>query len=191
MHTLLKFKDAEPWAEIFLTLPSDQITIWRQLCQDYNFDVKHTVVNGGATRFGSVQNALKLLPATKGLVAVHDGVRPLVSVKVIQESFKAAAQHGSAITAVPVKDSVRQITESGSQNINRDLLRLVQTPQTFKLELLCEAFEKATHNQFTDDASVAEAAGHKIHLITGQYSNIKITTPEDMLLAEALLRNEG
>ena len=190
MHTLAKFTQAEPEINLILVLPQIQQQYWQELCSQHRFRVPHQVVTGGNTRFASVKNGLAAIAETEGLVAVHDGVRPLVPAAVIQESFRVANQAGSAVAAVPVKDSVREMLwgEPGANRaIDRTRLRLVQTPQTFRLALLRQAFAQAQTDDFTDDASVAEAAGNRITLIEGSNRNIKITTPEDLVLAEALL----
>ena len=187
-HTLEVFAEAMPGIALLLVLPAEQQESWEQLCRNYGCRVPHQVVTGGRTRFESVRNGLAAISVEQGLVAVHDGVRPLVPASVIQESFRVAAEKGSAVAAVPLKDSVREVLPDGrSQALDRSRYRLVQTPQTFQLSLLRTAFAKAAHADFTDDAAVAEAAGHQITLVEGSYRNIKITTPEDLLLAGALL----
>ncbi len=138
-------------------------------------------VNGGATRFQSVRNGLLSIQAPEGLVAVHDGVRPFVSPEIIRNSFETAGRTGSAVTCVPVKDSVRVVGPDGvSQAVDRSQYRLVQTPQTFELNTFRQAFQTAEQSFFTDCASVMEYAGFPITLIEGAYENIKITTPEDL-----------
>ena len=191
MHTLQRFADAEPTAELIVVLPASQLDFWRQLCSRHHFRLRHTLVSGGNTRFASVRNGLNAISERDGLVAVHDGVRPLVSEEIIRDSFAVANQAGSAVAVVPVKDSVREMlwgTERANRAIDRTRLRLVQTPQTFNLALLRDAFAQVQADDFSDDASVAEAAGNRITLIQGSYRNIKITTPEDLVLAEALLQ---
>ena len=147
----------------------------------------HEVTEGGATRFHSVRNGLKLVPEG-ALVAIHDGVRPFVAASVIRDAFHGAARDGGVIPVVDVVDSVRQTTEEGdSFPIDRDCLKLVQTPQVFQSTLLHEAYRLPFDKSFTDDASVFEAAGYKIRTIPGNRENIKITTPFDLLIAEALI----
>ena len=190
LHTLRRF--AEPAlgvAQVVVVLPFDQLDAWRQLVADYGIDLPHTLVVGGATRWASVKAGLAALPAappTGALVAVHDGVRPLVPPAVIEAAYQAAASHGAAAAAVPPKDSVRLLAAAGSSPLDRRRLRLMQTPQTFDLDLLRRAYRLPELPTFTDDASVVDDL-HPVHLVEGDYRNLKITTPEDLLLAEALL----
>lgn len=181
MHTLKKFKEAEPEIELILVLPKSQFEYWNQLCEKYP-TVPHQLVKGGNTRFQSGLNGLKTIE-NEGLVAIHDGVRPFVSAEIIQESFKVANEKGTAVVSVPSKDSVRV----NGQAIDRSTVRLIQTPQTFQISLIKKAFETEELSTFTDDASVAEHAGFTINLIEGSYENIKITTPEDLQWAEIIL----
>jgi len=174
--------------ELVLVLPSDQLTTWQHLCEQYKITMPHTVVEGGATRWSSVRNGLAHLAAqTNGVVAVHDGVRPLTPQAVIEATYQAAYNHGAAVAAVVPKDSVRSLNQQGSYALNRNRLRLVQTPQCFDISLLRRAYQLPELTTFTDDASVVEDL-HPIHLVEGDYRNLKITTPEDLLLAEALMR---
>ncbi len=187
IHTLQAFQAADPEIKLILTLPQEEIQFWDELNIWHQNYIEHKVVAGGETRFHSVKNALAHVD--EGLVAVHDGVRPFVSKKTINESFEQAKENKAVVTAVPMKDSVRQLDESGnSKNIERSSLRLIQTPQTFNVELLKSAYNTTFKPSFTDDASVVEAHGHSITLIEGEYQNIKITTPEDLIIAEALLK---
>ncbi len=188
MHTLQRFRDFSPDIQIILVLPESETAAWETLCREHNFQVQHRTVAGGVTRFVSVRNGLAQIPDNHGLVAIHDGVRPFVPVAVIAASFAAATTHGTGIATVACKDSVRQITDTQSVALDRSRMRLVQTPQTFRVELLRQAFENAPHTDFADDASVAESAGYKIHLVEGSYQNIKITTPEDLLVAQVFVR---
>ena len=188
MHTLQRFRDFSPDIQIILVLPESQMAAWEILCREHGFQVTHRTVAGGKTRFLSVGNGLARITDGNGLVAIHDGVRPFVPVSVIAASFAAAAAHGTGIAAVACKDSIRQLAGTQSVALDRGQIRLVQTPQTFRVGLLRQAFENAPHTDFADDASVAEAAGHAIHLVEGSYRNIKITTPEDLLVAEVFAR---
>ena len=179
-HTLERFLDVLPASQIFLVLPATDRITWLNLCEQHQFSPSIALVDGGGTRFQSVRNGLSAIPMTEGLVAVHDGVRPFVSAEIIQNSFDTAARMGSAVTCVPVKDSVRVVHADGrSQAVNRSQYRLVQTPQTFQLNLFRQAFTAEEQPFFTDCASVMEFAGFPITLIDGSYENIKITTPED------------
>ena len=185
-HTLLAFYRYSPGVELIVVLPESQIKTWDELCQQYGIRFPHLVVAGGETRSKSVQNGLQKIKG-KGLVAIHDGVRPLVSHHIIEGAYLQAEQHGSAITVVTLKDSIREITESGSESVDRDAYRLVQTPQTFQVDLIKQAYEKVEPNNLTDDAGVAELAGLPLTLVEGDFRNIKLTTPEDLIIAQALL----
>jgi len=188
VHTLRRFMDsALGVAAMVVVLPTDQFETWAQLCSRHNVQIPHQVVAGGASRWASVRNGLaQLAHHPAGVVAVHDGVRPLTPVAVIENTYAAAAAHGAAIAAVAPKDSVRGLSQQGSYALDRSRLRLVQTPQCFDIELLRRAYQLPELATFTDDASVVEDL-HPIHLVPGDYCNLKITTPEDLLLAEVLL----
>ncbi|GGD56500.1 2-C-methyl-D-erythritol 4-phosphate cytidylyltransferase [Emticicia aquatilis] len=191
IHTVEKFLQV-PDIQVIVVLPKNDIEYWNEITatneviQSHKNAIKITV--GGASRFQSVKNGLGTIE-TDGLVAVHDGVRPLINLEIIQNSFQVAAEKGSAVTSVWVKDSVRQFDNNGENStaLDRTKLKLVQTPQTFQISLMKRAFEVEEQTFFTDCASVLEFAGEKITLIDGAYENIKITTPEDMLVAEAFL----
>lgn len=178
-------------SRIILVLPEDHIPFWKELCQKYHFTLPHTVALGGETRFHSVRSGLSHLPQ-EGLVAVHDGVRPLVSSALIRRSFEEAERSGAALPACPVTDSLRLRQDEGkSEAVDRSRYVAVQTPQTFDLGRLQQAYEQAYSPLFTDDASVYEAASlGSITLIDGEEANIKLTTPRDLLLAELLLREK-
>ena len=178
-------------SRIILVLPEDHIPFWQELCQQYHFTLPHTVALGGETRFHSVRSGLSHLPQ-EGLVAVHDGVRPLVSSALIRHSFEEAEQSGATLPACPVTDSLRLRQEEGkSEAVDRSRYVAVQTPQTFNLGRLHQAYQQAYSPLFTDDASVYEAASlGSITLIDGEETNIKLTTPRDLLLAELLLREK-
>lgn len=178
-------------SRIILVLPEDHIPFWEELCQRYHFTLPHTVALGGETRFHSVHSGLSHLPQA-GLVAVHDGVRPLASRALIRRSFEEAERSGAALPAYPVTDSLRLRQEEGkSEAVDRSRYVAVQTPQTFDLGRLQQAYEQAYSPLFTDDASVYEAASlGSITLIDGEETNIKLTTPRDLLLAELLLREK-
>jgi len=190
LHTLRRF--AEPAlgvAQVIVVLPADQLGFWHQLVEEYGITIPHALVAGGATRWASVKAGLAALPAAPAagaLVAVHDGVRPLVPLAVVEATYQAAASHQAAAAAVPPKDSVRMLGAAGSSPLDRRRLRLMQTPQTFDLDLLRRAYRLPELPAFTDDASVVDDL-HPVQLVQGDYCNLKITTPEDLLLAEALL----
>jgi 2-C-methyl-D-erythritol 4-phosphate cytidylyltransferase len=172
--------------QIILVLPERDQKTWAALCEQYAFDTTNyqlpiLTVNGGTTRFQSVRNGLNYIQATDGFVAVHDGVRPFVTPEIIKRSFETAAQTGSAVTCVSLKDSMRIVHADGSsQAVDRSQYRLIQTPQTFQLSRFRTAFETPEQPFFTDCASVMEYAGFPITLIEGSYENIKITTPDDL-----------
>ncbi len=189
MHTIERFYTYNSSLRIIVVLPQEQLTAWRELCRKHTFKVFHMTVTGGATRFQSVKNGLGAVMGD-GLIAVHDGVRPFVDVEIIREAFKAAEQHGSAVVAVSPKDSIRELSEEGSHAVQRDKYKLVQTPQCFKADILRKAYEQPEQEYFTDDASVVESIGESIKLIEGSYRNIKITTPEDLILAEAFVKDD-
>ena len=178
-------------SRIILVLPEDHIPFWQELCQRYHFTLPHTIALGGETRFHSVRSGLSHLPQ-EGLVAVHDGVRPLVSSALICRSFEEAERSGAALPTCPVTDSLRLRQDEGkSEAVDRSRYVAVQTPQTFDLGRLQQAYEQAYSPLFTDDASVYEAASlGSITLIDGEETNIKLTTPRDLLLAELLLREK-
>lgn len=195
MHTLERFADyyashADVEGEIIIVLPQAHMATWHELCVKHSFAVKHRVVAGGDTRFQSVLNALNSLPAddADAVVAIHDGVRPLVTKVLIEQAFTVAQSTGSAIPVTPVIDSIRKVDADGSsQAMNRSELRAVQTPQTFRLAELRQAYAVPFDESFTDDASVYEHMGHKVTLIDGCRQNIKITNSGDIAIAEILL----
>lgn len=190
LHTVEKFLAYSPEIRLILVLPEADVERWENLSSQLSHSPRHsiTLVRGGATRFQSVRNGLNAVEGD-GLVAVHDAVRPLVSVEVIRRTFEAAAKFGIGVAAVAAKDSVRQVHSNGQNTaLDRAALRLIQTPQTFQISLLKKAFAQPESPLFTDDASVVEAAGFAVHLVEGSYENLKITTPEDLVVAEALLR---
>ncbi|MFN8355710.1 MAG: 2-C-methyl-D-erythritol 4-phosphate cytidylyltransferase [Spirosomataceae bacterium] len=186
-YTIQAFLRYSPTIQVILVLPAEQIAVWESLAPPHP---SVQITTGGATRFQSVQNGLNCIEGQNGLVAVHDGVRPFISPAIIQKSFETAAQLGTAVVSVPSKDSVRLLDATGhNQAVDRSTVRLIQTPQTFQVSVLKKAFQTPELPIFTDDASVAEAAGFRIHLIEGAYENIKITTPEDLVWAEAFVHN--
>ncbi len=188
MRTLRLFAEAEPEAQLILALPRDYQAYWQQLCRQYAFDVPHAIADGGQTRFHSVQNALRLIPQDAcGIVAVHDGVRPFVSHEVVHRCMLEAWEKGAVVPVIPVVETLREILSGGeTRTVDRSQFRLVQTPQTFRIDLLKRAYEQPYSESFTDDASVVEAMGHQIHLVEGNRENIKLTTPADLKYAEFL-----
>ncbi|HLW20165.1 MAG TPA: 2-C-methyl-D-erythritol 4-phosphate cytidylyltransferase [Cyclobacteriaceae bacterium] len=189
MHTLSAFYQYASDMEIKLVIPEADFGYWKGLCKEFQFILPHTLVRGGKSRFQSVKNGLDAIEGAEGLVAIHDGVRPFVAQRTISESFLLAEQSGSAVSAIPLKDSLRKTDAAGGSSFqDRDAFRLVQTPQTFQLHRIKKAFEVEEILQFTDDATVYEYQGWEVNLIEGDLSNIKITTPEDMAYAEYLLQ---
>jgi len=186
MHTIAAFHEYSEKLRIILVLPQDDVERWDRLCTDHDFKLPILVVHGGETRFQSVKNGLALVPENS-LVAIHDGVRPLVSSDIIGASYHLAAVHGTAVAAVRLKDSIRMTDQDTTKAADRSRFRLIQTPQTFKSDLIKKAYLTKEEASMTDDASVAEHAGHLISLFEGSYENIKVTTPEDLVVAEALL----
>lgn len=187
MHTLYAFFRYSEKVEVILVLPESDFETWNSLCREYNFSKPVQLQKGGDTRFQSVKNGLDLIEGD-GLVAIHDGVRPLVSEDMIGASFRLAALHGSAVAAVRLKESIRMTNQDRTQAMDRSQFRLIQTPQTFQVSLIKKAYLQKEDASLTDDASVAERAGHIISLFEGSYENIKVTTPEDLVVAEALMR---
>lgn len=187
MHTIGKFLDANLGIEIILVLPKEQREYWDQLCKEYNFYHDIKIADGGESRYHSVKNGLQLV-AEAGVVAVHDAARPLVSIKTIITAYKAAQMYGTAVPAIPLNDSIRQIESTLSIAVDRSRYCIIQTPQCFRTDIIKRAYEQGYKFTFTDDATVVECTGEKIHLIDGNYDNIKITNPHDIAIAEALLR---
>ncbi|NDK56476.1 2-C-methyl-D-erythritol 4-phosphate cytidylyltransferase [Pontibacter fetidus] len=189
MHTIERFYNYSPTIRLIVVLPKEQLETWRELCKTYSFTIFHMTVPGGASRFESVKNGLGAVMGN-GLVAVHDGVRPFVEVETIKAAFEAAANYGSGVVVVSPKDSIRELISKGSISVPRANYKLVQTPQVFTAEILKKAYEQHDQGYFTDDASVVESIGEKITLVEGSYRNIKITTPEDLILAEAFAKEQ-
>ncbi len=188
MHTLDAFRRYDAQLKIILVLPATEQTFWENLVNEHSFDVTHQIVKGGNSRFSSVKNGLGAVPDdSEGLVAIHDGVRPFVSSEMIGRSFDMASKHGNAIAAVALKESIRKTTGESSLHVPRTDYKLIQTPQTFAIAEIKSAFKQEEKENFTDDASVLEANGGQIHLYEGDYRNIKITTPDDLIWAEAFL----
>ena len=189
MRTLERFRAYSSDLQIILVLPEAQQDYWQELCQEYQFDVEYQLANGGQTRFHSVQNGLALVPDdAKGVVGVHDGVRPFPSIEVIRNCYETARTAKAVIPVIPVVETVRHLlSNQKSVTVPRDEYRLVQTPQTFDIQLLKAANCQPYNDGFTDDASVVESYGHAITLVEGNRENIKITTPYDLKIAEVLI----
>ena len=188
MRTLERFREYSPTLKIILVLPKAQQDYWKQLCEEYHFNVEYQLADGGETRFHSVQHGLALIPdETEGVVGVHDGVRPFPSIEVIRNCYETAREKKAVIPVIPVVETVRQLEGATSFTVPRDDYRLVQTPQCFDIQLLKAANRQPYNDGFTDDASVVEAYGFDITLVEGNRENIKITTPYDLKIAEALI----
>lgn len=188
LHTIDAFLKYNPSLPIVLVLPSDEFEGWNTMARQHDFKYPVTLRPGGDTRFQSVRSGLAALDG-EGIVAIHDGVRPLVSADMIGASFRLAAVHGSAVAAVRLKESIRMTDQDRTIAMDRSRFRLIQTPQTFQLKLIKAAYEAKEDQSLTDDASVAERAGQSISLFEGSYENVKITTREDLVLAEAILKS--
>ena len=204
MRTIERFREYSEDLQIILVLPEAQQDYWKKLCDEYHFEVEYLLANGGETRFHSVQNGLALIPDdAEGVVGVHDGVRPFPSVEVIRNCYKTARTVKAVIPVIPVVETVRQLFSGQrtadcqlstinyqlSRTVPRDEYRLVQTPQTFDIQLLKAANRQPYNDGFTDDASVVESYGHQITLVEGNRENIKITTPYDIIVAEAIIQH--
>ncbi|HUX56847.1 MAG TPA: 2-C-methyl-D-erythritol 4-phosphate cytidylyltransferase [Bacteroidales bacterium] len=186
MHTIERFKSFNEAIEIITVLPENQLRYWIELQKKYSFTVPHTLVKGGTHRFSSVKNGLKFVNIP-GLVAIHDGVRPFVSIDTIKRCFETAEKLGNAIPSVSPADSLRILNDQGSVPVNRLIVKQIQTPQVFSAELIKKAYLQKYCTEFTDDATVFEKSGEKINLVDGNRENIKITNPEDLLISSALL----
>lgn len=186
MHTIERFKSFNESIEIITVLPENQLRHWLELQEKYSFTVPQTLVKGGCHRFFSVRNGLNFVNIP-GLVAIHDGVRPFVSIDTIKRCFETAELLGNAVPSVSPTESLRILTEKGSMPVNRLNVKQIQTPQVFNAELIKKAYLQDYLPEFTDDATVLEKSGEKINLIDGNRENIKITNPEDLLISTALL----
>jgi len=186
MHTISQFHLYDASMDIRLVLPKSQIDFWNEMQPYYNFEIPCKVYEGGSTRFDSVKNGLDEID-DDSLVAVHDGVRPFVSIETIDKGFQLAADKGTAIPVISVQETLRHLSEEQSTTVNREDFKLVQTPQIFNSAILNEAYKQPFSPKFTDDASVVESLGYAIHLYNGNRENIKITTQVDLLVAKAYI----
>jgi len=186
-HTMKCFHEYSNEIEIILVLPEPFIDFWNSLSKKYELNIDHQIEIGGDTRYQSVKNGLQYI-SDPSLVAIHDGVRPLVSKNTLNRVFKKAEDKGNAIPIIKINESVRRLDEDLSFPVNRREYRLVQTPQCFHSDLIKRAYQQEYSDTFTDDATVIESLGVKIHLVEGNAENIKITRPGDMIIAEALLK---
>lgn len=187
MHTINRFYNFDKQQTLILVLPESQIEYWEDLCLKFKFTTPHIIAIGGATRFESVKNGLKLVTES-GIVAIHDGVRPLVSHETILRCFNKAIELGNAIPVVDMDESIRLITDNESVSVPRENYKKVQTPQVFKSEIIKQAYNREFSPLFTDDASVVENTGAKINLVEGNVENIKITHSFDLIIANELLK---
>lgn len=189
MHTIEAFHSYSTSLKIILVLPEEQQTHWKELCEEYGFTTPHTVVSGGSTRFESSRNGISVIPDdADGVVGIHDGVRPLVSAAVIDRCYESARENYAAIPVMPLTDTLRFVGESGcGRNVLRSDYVIVQTPQVFDIALAKRAFSLPYKESFTDDASVVEDLGCQVSVVEGCRENIKLTTPFDMKVAEAIL----
>ena len=190
MHTIEAFFNSHTKPFIIVVLPTDYHHYWNELCAEHNFTIDHQLVSGGETRFHSVKNGLNLIEGD-AVIAVHDAVRPLTSQPVIDEAFRFAGEHGNCIVAVQSRDSIRQAKNNKTTAMVRDEIYLVQTPQVFESDILRLAYQQEYKHTFTDDASVVEQLGININIVPGSYTNIKITFPEDIAIAELLLNQKS
>lgn len=189
MHTIEKFYQFDRNINIVLVLPQNQIEYWQQLCEEYNFTIKHKIREGGTERFHSVKNGLTLTKDSD-YIAIHDGVRPLLDVETITRGFETAKKYGTAVPVVPVTSSVRLVEGNENKHLDRHKIKIVQTPQIFSAEIIYKAYKIAYQQIFTDDASVVEFSGHKIHLFDGNIENLKITSKFDLELANLIIKEK-
>jgi 2-C-methyl-D-erythritol 4-phosphate cytidylyltransferase len=187
LHTMEKFLKHNPNIGIVLVLNAEYVAFWQELCHTLNIQIKHEIVCGGKERFHSVKNGLDAITEEDAIVAIHDAVRPLVSLKTIENCFLIACEKGAAVPVLHLTDSLRITSNEGSAPVDRGKYRMVQTPQCFQINLLRQAYEQPFNDSFTDDASVVEAFGEHIHLLEGNREIIKITDPVDLRMAEAML----
>ena len=188
MRTLERFREYSTTLQIILVLPKAQQGYWQKLCQEYDIKVEYQMTDGGETRFHSVQHGLALIPDdAEGVVGVHDGVRPFPSIDVIRNCYETARTAKAVIPVIPIVETVRHLEGEKSKTVPRNDYRLVQTPQTFDIQLLKAANRQPYNDNFTDDASVVEAFGIDVTLVEGNRENIKITTPYDLEIAEVLI----
>lgn len=185
IRTIERFWSFDASIKIITVLPEDQLGYWEELKKKHSFSLPCIVVKGGPARFFSVKNGLEEIE-DNSLVAIHDGVRPLVSIDTIKRSFEAAQKFGNAVPVISPADSVRMITEKGNMPVNRQFIRIIQTPQVFDSKLIKKAYLQDYNPEFTDDASLLEKTGEAIHLVEGNRENLKITNPGDLAVAEAL-----
>ena len=189
MHTFDTFFKYDPNLEFILVLPQEHIKLWNSLCKKHQFNLINNIAIGGKTRFQSVKSGLDKI-SEEGIVFIHDGVRPLVSEQTLKNCFETAVEKGNALPVIPVTESVRVKEDNTSRAVDRSKYFLVQTPQTFRAGLIQNAYNQAENEMFTDDASVLESTGETIYMVEGNRENIKITFPEDLILAGIFLEKK-
>jgi 2-C-methyl-D-erythritol 4-phosphate cytidylyltransferase len=187
IHSIEAFYHSDLQPEIIVVLNSKYYKHWEDICIKYNFNIPHKLAKGGNQRFDSVKNGLKEVKE-ESIIAVHDAVRPIINNELITRAFLEAEVNGTAIAAVTGNDSIRQMQKNTSVALNRETIFLIQTPQAFRSEILKKAYQQPYRNEFTDDASVVEKLGVKINIIHGSMTNIKITHPEDLRIAQLFLK---
>lgn len=185
MHTIRKFHLSN--CNIILVLPEVQIAYWKDLCESYSFNINHAIVPGGKERFHSVKNGIDSINE-EGVVAVHDGVRPLLSAEMIDEGFRLAEQKGVAIPFVDVRDSMRKVVGDKMIRVDRSEFKLIQTPQVFDVKRLKDLMDCEYQDSFTDEATLWEEKGGELFYYQGEHQNLKITYPADLIYAEAVLK---
>lgn len=190
IHTLQKFIDFNPGINLVLVLPENQFDAWKKLCLEYKFELKYKLVGGGENRFSSVLNGLNSIETKKGIVFIHDGVRPLVSNSTIQRCFETTIEKGNAVPVMPLIESLRIVEGEINSSVERSKYVSIQTPQSFLLNEIKAAYSMGYDPLFTDDASVLERMGKTINLIEGNRENIKITEPHDLIIAEVLFNSK-
>ena len=187
MRTIDRFLQYDEKMQVVLVLPESQQDYWRTLCDEYHFSQPYTLANGGETRFHSVKNGLTKVSPDAQLIGVHDGVRPFVSLDTIRATYEEAARSEAVVPVIEVVETVRQLVDGKSVTVPRSDYRLVQTPQVFSSSLFRQAYAQPYTDFFTDDASVVERFGHPVTLVPGNRENIKITTPFDLTIANAMI----
>lgn len=190
LRTLKRFASALPTAEIIVVLAKDQISLWQNIIKKHKCNIEHQIAYGGSSRTQSVQNGLNKIKSSNGIVLIHDGVRPLATKELIIKIAHLTALHKAVIPVVPITDSIRKISGKENHAVDREHYKAVQTPQGFDIELIKNAYSSAVGKEFTDDAAAIEHLGAKIELTEGEKTNIKITTPEDMVIARSILKKD-
>lgn len=189
LHTLRVFHEFNRKLKIIVVLHSDYFDMWNSICEEYSCSVPHKVIKGGETRFDSVKNGLEAIKSDNGFVAIHDAVRPLVSINTISRCFNSAMKYGNALPAISPGESIRITVAGGNKPLDRKNIYLIQTPQVFSVARIKEAYKQKYKPDFTDDATVFETLGEKINIVKGDVFNIKITTSLDLEFAETVMKN--